>query len=68
MDRLSILFTSITWFKSIMNVDKGTDTVSMVRIRVKIASLILIFADSAGTKLPMCAKYTINPTLNEKLN
>ena len=49
-----------------MNVDKGTDTVSMVRMRVKIASLILIFADSAGTKLPICAKYTINPTLNER--
>lgn len=56
----------LTWFRSIINVDKPTDTVSLVCIRVKILSVRPIVADSAGTKLPICAKNTIKPTCKEK--
>ena len=51
-----------TWFRSTMNVDKPTDTVSLVRIRVNIRSTIPISATSAGTKLPRCAMNTNKPT------
>ena len=63
LHRLSML----TWFRSIIKVDKPTDTVSLVCIRVKILSVRPIVADSAGTKLPMCAKNTIKPTYKECL-
>lgn len=56
----------LTWFRSIIKVDKLTDTVSLVCIRVKILSVRPIVADSAGTKLPICAKNTIKPTYKEK--
>lgn len=56
----------LTWFRSIIKVDKPTDTVSLVCIRVKILSVRPIVADSAGTKLPICAKNTIKPTCKDK--
>ena len=52
----------LTWFRSIMNVDRPTDTVSLVCIRVKILSVMPTVAESAGTKLPICARNTIKPT------
>ena len=57
----------LTWFRSIIKVDKPTDTVSLVCIRVKILSVRPMVADSAGTKLPICAKNTIKPTCKEKI-
>lgn len=57
----------LTWFRSIIKVDKPTDTVSLVCIRVKILSVRPIVADSAGTKLPICAKNTIKPTCKNKI-
>ena len=45
-----------------MNVDRPTDTVSLVCIRVKILSVMPTVAESAGTKLPICARNTIKPT------
>lgn len=56
----------LTWLRSIIKVDKPTDTVSLVCIRVKILSVRPIVANSAGTKLPICAKNTIKPTCEEK--
>ena len=45
-----------------MKVERPTDTVSLVCIRVKILSAIPTVEESAGIKLPMCARNTINPT------
>lgn len=48
-----------------MKVDRGTDTVSRVWMRVNMESITPILADSAGTKLPVCARNTISPTYSK---
>ena len=45
-----------------MKVESGTDTVSLVWMRVNMESSRPILADCAGTKLPMCARNTMSPT------
>ena len=47
---------------STMNVDWPPYRSSEAPMRVKIRSVIEMFAESAGTKLPMCASSTISAT------
>jgi len=56
----------LTWLRSIIKVDKAIDTVSLVCMRVKTLSVIPIVAESAGTKLPICARNTIKPTYTKR--
>lgn len=56
----------LTWLRSIIKVDKPIDTVSLVCMRVKTLSVIPIVAESAGTKLPICARNTIKPTYRKR--
>lgn len=57
-----------TWLMSSMNVDRLTETVSRLAILVNMRSRRPITADSAGTKLPMWAKYTIKPTWDQTMD
>ena len=55
----------LTWLRSSMKVESPTDTVSLLWMRVKMASTSPILAFSAGTKLPMWARNTIKPFWGE---
>ena len=47
------MYLYCTWLRSNMNVERDTDTVSLLCILVCMASTIPSLAFSAGTKLPM---------------
>jgi hypothetical protein len=51
----------LIWHKSMVNDDCGVEALSRVEIRVKSESINPINAFSQGTKLPICAMYTIRP-------